>query len=438
MVVDCSFAPIHMACTLTLPWLTTRLIDDNYARVTSASSFSPSECLLFGLPTLVSNPNFDHTKLSTINARATPGHDFDPTTILLTLVQRGFKLDPEATVDFEVEMRRFCHRVMPDIDDLEDRLGRISQEFEGTCDESIETTIVKDILATIKRTLRENAHLTSDTQLGRLSDFELYNKIRTSIIQDDLTAMRRLAVDVRLKRLQDDRLTFSPLLHLVIRQEAYTIFQHLLDIGYDDSVTDATGNTVLHLVAKWGHSVFCRTLVNGSPDSRARQTDVNYDGYTSVLLAMNYLNYDIVRAILPLCCNPQCFTTHVSLYALALMNGALPPRLVEAFLDANVPIDDRMSPFLQVRPNSDVDFLQQLAVLRSGYRETPLKGYLAFQSLLLRLPMYKGYSLERELIIELLPIPNHIRVEVVIFRCLQVMPTATASPNTSLYYMLPS
>ncbi|KAL4907788.1 hypothetical protein BDW74DRAFT_112674 [Aspergillus multicolor] len=205
-----------------------------------------------------------------------------------------------------------------------------------------------------------------------LGDKEYDLGLTTSVKYENISRLRELSSDPRLKTYYQRYTLGGSLLHVAAAHDSFRALQYLLSLGLDheqpdnrgkrplhlagpqcihllislgasDSVPDHEGNTVWHLAAEgYGGGLgalldFGDTLPIGS-----RLADINNAGYTPMALAISKTNLENVLVLLPHCHSPACFVGPLNPYAAALQAGM--PEVMERLIAINTPLEEGVPP----------------------------------------------------------------------------------------------
>ncbi|KAL4917268.1 ankyrin repeat-containing domain protein [Aspergillus aurantiobrunneus] len=484
-IIDGTFSALHMACALTLPVLITEVVERCPESLLLEKPIPPAACLVIGLPVLLFEEGlsfeggcrvsthsvqiWDHNRVPVeiwTDAMATVAQhgiglpqivemggtqesslrfvlwrhesDFrsrpDPTQGMLKLLRAGFLVDSGAILQLESATAVFCSRGNPNRDELKDRLEMIARELELRDEDEVDTEELAETLGRIVDNLSPGPGVPDIQQIEVLTDFAFTSNVYNAVLSNNIPVLELYFTDKRFKRMARGIYPNAPLLHLALESACYESFQYLLTVGCSDSVANLEGSTVWHLLAESGSLRFLKALKSLSEDPVSRQEDKNYEGYTPIRLAVQIQQYHIARELLPLCRSSNCFTGRPSVYELTFQGGVGSVELMGSLASAKIPPEGDRLPIHETPVNADLATLKQWTSIWPESRDKRYKGQLPLEILLEKLPSNDSDTLEKEVLIELLPTVSPLKLEVYHFFCSNVVASSVAKPTTSPHF----
>lgn len=237
----------------------------------------------------------------------------------------------------------------------------------------------------------------------------------------NISALKVYSMDKRYKSRTWCLTGYTPLLHVAMLNSCFDTFEYLASTGWDDSVLDERRGTVWHMLASGIHREWFEPLRDISADPESRQADVNCDMQTPIRVAVQNANYDLARQLLELCKSRECFVGSPSIYEMALRGGSGATELIKALFLHGILRDKDQLPVHQIPLDSDPVAVRQLLSLWPGCTDQRYKDRLPIESLLERLAVYDGGTLDRDLLIELLPTSRSLQLDVFRFFCSEIL-----------------
>ncbi|RDW87034.1 uncharacterized protein DSM5745_03676 [Aspergillus mulundensis] len=278
-------------------------------------------------------------------------------------------------------------------------------------------------------------------------DYDL--RLTKSVNYENISRLDELSSDPRLKTYHQRNRLGGSLLHVAAAKDSFRALQYLLNLGLDheyqdksgkrplhlagpqcirvlidlgasDSVPDHEGNSVWHLAAEGDGGQLSALLDSGhSLPMATRLQDINNAGYTPMALALSKANVENALLLLPHCRSLACFAGPLNPYVAALQAGL--HEVMEQLVAMNSPLEEGTSPIHHVTPGSSTKCIRLLKTLRADWTSTRHGGILPIEGLFRQLPKFRG-CLEQDLLVELLPAVDSLKVECFEYFCSHVIP----------------
>lgn len=317
-----------------------------------------------------------------------------------------------------------------------------------------------DVLVNLRQLLADmrtmsNAHGGANGQMTRaLEDREYDMALELAIKYDHVARLRELASDHRFHTYHNRQDMGKSLLHLAAALGSMGALNLLLTLGLDASSQDRDGNTPLHFSSKEcietlvNHGVTdaarnrnndtvwhikarqaesgLSILLNICSDLRNRLIEVNNDGYTPMALAVYKSNEENAILLLSHCQDVKALVGRLPIYEAALRLNL--NRFIEALIAAKIPIEQGTSPVHRVSPLAAVQCIRLLKSLCPGACSQRFNQRLPAEELLRKLPGFYD-SFEKELLVELIPESESLKVECWEYLCSQVLLSLKPDPK---------
>ncbi|KAL4996475.1 hypothetical protein BDV10DRAFT_187128 [Aspergillus recurvatus] len=347
-LLHADFTPLHMASILTLEYVVLRLTtQDSEALAVTTSLRSPAQCLLLGMPALLSDAGGDTSEDSIVG----PGEDLDsllykdwmgnntspeiwldilkrlytvvpmisqhvrfassqysildlifrrsPTEPALFTKQLPHFVSPAAKVDRQ--SIRFLRKAFEDCDyssgnggpprtaAISNALDELFQTARTAAWDETTLSYLHDQLSRIRVICHLSSDVTALVKATDLKDRDYDSAVAVSVQYDNVPRLQELSSDPRLQTYHERNKWGKSAVHIAANRDSFRALEYFLDLGLDSESRDKDGMTPIHVA---GHQCLRILLGHGASDA-ARDNAGNtvwhlrakdYDGGLNALL----------------------------------------------------------------------------------------------------------------------------------------------------------